>query len=242
MKKRAWAFCLAFCLAVTSGWAALADWSSSTARLADYTAVYGDAAESYKAIRYGAESAQVAAVKTSLSSLGYFPFAISNNYNRSLERAARLFATQMRIGGDGREITPLMQAMLADAANLPPAISPVINTTPYTSDPDSGGYVPYTYARVSRTNVREDTHIGFDGTITAWTREGDTCRYAVQMENDPQKVLYVTYRPLPRTTVFQPGDRVSVLGVTQGLASYPYPGMTNEALTVAADRVGYTPQ
>lgn len=242
MKNRVWALCLTLCLALTSACYALADWSAPTAQLDAYTAAYGDAAEGYKVIRYGAESAQVATVKAALATLGYFPFSTSNNYNRSLERAARLFATQMRIGGDGREITPLMQAMLADAANLPPAISPVVNTANYTSDSESGGYIPYTYARITRTSVQQDVSVGFDGTISAWILIGNTHYYAVQMDNDPQKVLYVAYQPLPRTTVFQPGDSVSVLGVTQGLQSYPYPGMADAALTVAADRIGYTPQ
>lgn len=225
---------------LTAG-AAGADWTSPTANATAYEAQYAEAAEAYKSIRYGAESARVAAVKEALATLGYFPYQPNNNYNRTLQRALRLFVTQMRIGGDGEEITPLMQAMLEDADSLPRAISPAISLSEYTSDTDASGYTPYTFTRLSRSGVQQSTKVGFQGRIVGWAVSANVYHYVVEMDDNPERHVYVRYEPLPRTTVYQPGDLVAVFGVTQGEQSLPHDGMDTPALLVHADRVGYAP-
>ncbi len=218
---------------------ASADVTPKDANLAKYQEQYGEASAEYKRLRYGAEDGAIVGIKEALATLGYFPHRASANYYRTLEIAMRVFYQQMRIGGDGTEITPLAQAMLVDAASLPEAISPVIDVGPYSWDPDSGNYTAYTYARVSRSGVASGTSVGFAGQITATARDGAKYYCAVQMEGDPAKVVYVAYQPLPRTTVFQAGDSVAVFGVTQGQQSLPYEAMSATALLVSADRVGY---
>lgn len=237
MKKRWFALLLAVCLLPIG--AALADWSAPDANLSYYEGLYGEASESYRRIRYGNEGETVAEIKQKLMDLGYFANKIGNTYHRTLETAIRVFAGQLRLGGDGQEVTPLMQAMLADSANLPQAISPAIDVSAYSWE-ENTTFTAYTYARVTRTSVQQDTSVGFSGRITTVVDGGDTFHYVVEMESDPEKVVYVSYQPLPRTTRFQLGDEVTVFGVTQGLQTLTFTGMTAEQLLVKADRIGYT--
>lgn len=237
MKTRWMALLAALCLLLGS--VAVADWTAPDANLSQYEEQYGQAAESYRRIRYNDSSEQVAAIKQTLAGLGYFPYRVSNNYYRTLQTAIRVFAGQMRIGGDGSEITPLMQAMLANPSALPQAISPVIDVYEYGWEPNSSTYTAYTYARVTRTSVQQSTKVGFEGRIQSAQQSGGIWYYTVIMENDPEKMIYVSYSPLPRTTVFQAGDSIAVFGVTQGMQSLPYTGMSASLLLVAADRVGY---
>lgn len=239
MKTRWLAALLA--LLVLAGAPAKADWTAPDANLSKYQDEYGEASEGYKRIRYGAEGAQIAEIKEKLATLGFFGNRISNNYYRTLETAIQVFAGQLRIGGDGSEITPLMQAMLADSANLPRAISPAIDVFEYSWEPNGTSYTAYTYARVTRSSVVQDTKVGFSGKIVAAHSSGNSYTYAIQMENDPAKLVYTTYQPLPRTTVFQQGDEVSVFGTTQGEQSMGYDGMTEQAVLVNADRIGFAP-
>lgn len=216
---------------------AAADWSEPDENLARYEAQYAEASEAYKRIRYNAESADIAKIKEALAKLGYFPYTISEKYHRTMVASLRVFVGQMRLGGDGNEITPLMQAMLADSASLPAAISPVIDVSDYMWEKEAD--TMYTYARLTRASVQTDTKVGFAGRVAACQTDGAAYWYAVEMESDPEKVVYVTYSPLPRTTVFQPGDSVAVFGTTRGEQSFAWARMDQPALTVEADRIGY---
>lgn len=242
MNTKRLAAVLAALLALAAAIPAVADWSGAQDNLSKYEALYGGDAEGYKAIRYNAQSSQVSKVKEALAQLGFFPYKISDNYYRSLEASIRVFAGQMRIGGDGSEITPLMQAMLADSANLPKAISPVIDVSEYSWEPDSSStsFTPYSYQRLNRTSVQNGTKVGFQGRIVASVYSGAVCYYAVQLDSsDADSRVYVTYEPLPQTTVFQTGDQVAVFGTTAGSQGLGYEGMQEAALNVRADRVGY---
>lgn len=220
---------------------ALADWTAPDANLAHYQETYGEASELYTRIRYNAQGSEVADIKQKLTELGFFAQRITENYYRTLETAVRVFATQLRIGGDGSEVTPLMQAMLADAASMPRAISPAIDHFTYGWEANSTSYAAYTYQQLTRSSVSPGTKVGFQGSITAAQNDGGVWHYTIAMENNPERTLHVTYQPLPRTTVFQTGDAVAVFGVAQGAQSAPIEGMETPALTVAADRVGYAP-
>ncbi len=237
MTKRVMAVLLAAALLL--GGAALADFTSPTANLTQYQAQYGEASAAYKTIKYGESGARITALKEALSGLGYFANRASENYYKTLEIAIRVFCQQMRIGGDGQSITPLAQAMLADAANMPRALSPALDIFAYSWEPNGTDYTPYTYARVTRTGVRTDTKVGFTGKIVITAANGATQYCLVQMEDDPAKIVYVSYQPLPHTTVFQAGDSIAVFGVTQGQQALSYSGMQAIALLVKADRVGY---
>ncbi|MCL1963436.1 MAG: hypothetical protein FWF69_00025 [Firmicutes bacterium] len=216
-----------------------ADWTAPDQNLEKYTQAYTEAAAGYKLLKYGASTQQVARLKTALAALGFFPYTISENYYHTLETAVRLFAQQMRVGGDGREITPLLQAMILDTDNMPRARVPVVNTAPYAMPEGSSTFTPYTYARLTRASVALDTQVGFPGRIAAKAQNGDTIYYVVRMEDSPDKIVYVAYQPIPHTTVFQAGDAVTVLGITRGKQALPYPGMEAEVLVVEAERVGY---
>lgn len=218
---------------------ALAGWTSDTEHLSYYEDIYGEASEQYKTIKYGASGQNIVAIKETLASLGFFPYRASENYYRTLQAAIQAFCQQLRIGGDGQEITPLMQAILADSKNLPKAISPAIDIYAYSWESDSTQYISYTYARIMRSSVRTDTKVGFSGKLVSVVESGGVQHCVVEMENDPEKRVYVTYQPLARTTVFQPGDEIAVFGVTQNLQTLSYEGMDEEHLMVAADRVGY---
>lgn len=241
MKTRRFAAVLAALLALAVAIPVVADWSGAQDNLPKYESLYGADAEGYKAIRYNAQSSQVSKIKEALAQLGFFPYKVSDNYYRSLESSIRVFAGQMRIGGDGSEITPLMQAMLADGANLPKAISPVIDVSEYSWEPDTSSttFTPYTYQRLNRTSVQSGTKVGFQGRIVASVYSGAVCYYAVQLGSDVENRVYVTYEPLPQTTVFQTGDEVAVFGTTAGSQSLGYEGMQDSALNIRADRVGY---
>ncbi|MDR2657108.1 MAG: hypothetical protein LBB86_04705 [Oscillospiraceae bacterium] len=215
-----------------------ADWSAPTANLAAYEAQYADVMTDYKRIRYGTESETVQRVKQQLRDLGFFDNRINTSYFRTLEIATRVFCQQMRIGGDGREITPLMQAMLADPSTQR-AVSPGINIYTYSSTHDETKFLTYTYAQLQRPNTQRDASVGFTGTITYVSNEGSIQYMAMTMEGRSDWIIYLVYQPLPRTTRFQAGDAVAVFGVTQGSQSMPYDGMAEERLTVQADRIGY---
>jgi hypothetical protein len=219
--------------------AALADWTAPDANLAQYTDVYAEVVEGYRLIKYGATGTHIATLKESLATLGYFPYRASENYYRTLETAIRLFTQQMRLGGDGQTITPLMQAMIADASHLPKALCPVLDLSSYSWQEEDTGFTAYTYARLTRTSVLEDTQVGFFGKITVAEKSGETYYYTIALEDDAQKHVYVAYQPLPRTTVYQAGDAVAVFGTTQGEQALPYPGMDTAALYIKADRIGY---
>lgn len=221
---------------------ASADWTAPDANLAHYQSLYGEASEGYARVRYNAKGPEVTDLKEKLTALGFFAQRITENYYRTMETAVRVFATQLRIGGDGSEVTPLMQAMLADPANMPQAVSPAIDHFTYGWEANSAGYIAYTYQQVTRSSVADGTRVGFQGKITAAENSDGAWHYVVEMENNPERVLYVDYRPLPRTTVFQPGDAVAVFGVTQGTQAAPVAGIEGSALLIAADRVGYAPQ
>lgn len=241
MKSKRFIAGLLACLLLGTG-LAYADWTAPDANLAAYEAQYGEAAEEYKAIRYGADGEAIATAKETLAAFGFFPYKVSNNYYRTLETALRVFETQLRLGGDGSTLSPLVQAILADKANLPRAISPAIDVYDHSWEPDGKSFTAYTFARLSRTGVQTDTRVGFYGVITAMASASGDYTYCVQLEDDPEKIVYVTYEPLPRTTVYQVGDAVAVFGVTQGEQSFDaYLGMETPALLVKADRVGYAP-
>ncbi|GHU78320.1 hypothetical protein AGMMS49992_28720 [Clostridia bacterium] len=230
---------LALLLSLLMPTLAAADWSASDANLALYEERYSSTVTDFKRIRYGAESNAVQTVKQQLHELGFFENRINTSFFRTLEIAARVFCQQMRIGTDGREVTPLMQAMLADSASLERAVSPAINIYTYSSTRDETKYLPFTYAQLQRTNVQKQSHVGLTGTVTHVANEGSVQYMAVVMEDRADRVIYLVYQPLPRTTRFQAGDSVSVFGVTQGMQSLPYEGMLEEQLVVQADRVGY---
>lgn len=219
--------------------AAAADWTAPDANLIPYAEKYAEAASEYRRLEYGATGSRIVEIKNALNALGYFPFRASEAYSRSLEVAMRLFYQQMRLGGDGRIITPLAQAMLLGGDTMPKAIAPAIDLSVYSWEPNGSAFTPYTYARVTRTSVREDVQVGFSGTLVAVAKSGGTYFYAVQMEDRAERIVYVSYTPLPRTTQFQTGDAVTVFGVTQGLATPGFDGMQTEALLVRADQVGY---
>jgi len=218
---------------------ACAAWSAEDANLAHYESIYGQATAKYQRIKYGANGNNIQAIKEQLASLGFFANRINQSYFRTLEIASRVFCQQMRIGGDGSEISPLMQAMLADAANLPRAICPGIDIYGYSRDTNTTQYVPYTYAYLIRANTRQDVKVGFVGHVDAVYEMQGTQVLSLRLDADVEKQVYVTYTPLPRTTRFQAGDDVSVFGVTQGLQVFSYPGMEAEKLTIRADQVGY---
>lgn len=220
---------------------ALADWTPPEANLAHYRAEYGDAAENYRTIRYNASGQEITEIKEALTGLGFFAQRVTDKYLRTLETAVRVFAGQLRIGGNGSEITPLMQAMLKDAENMPRAISPAIDHFQYGWEQSTSSYAPYTYQRLTRSSVLTNTQVGFTGRIDRAVRTGGDFAYSIVMEGDPDQVVYVTYAPLPRTTMFQSGDVVAVFGVTQGEGSLPHTGMETPLLTIAADRIGYAP-
>lgn len=240
IKRKTAAALLAIMILTTA--TALADWTAPDANLARYQDLYGEASEDYTRIRYNAQGPEVADIKQKLTELGFFAQRITENYYRTLETSVRVFATQLRIGGDGSEVTPLMQAMLADSTNMPQAISPAIDHFTYGWEANSASYAAYTYQQITRSSVTPGTKVGFQGKITAAESSGGVWHYTLSMENTPEKVLYVIYQPLPRTTVFQPGDTVAVFGVTEGAQSSTLASMDTPALTVTADRIGYAPQ
>lgn len=233
-------FAVFIAIAVFSG-VALADWTPPNANLTYYQSAYGEASEEYTRIRYGASGPQITAIKEALAGLGFFPYRITENYYRTLESAVRVFAGQLRIGGDGSEITPLMQAMLADAANMPRAVSPAIDHFAYGWEPSNSSYTPYTFSRLSRSGVAQNTRVGFQGTIQAYHLDAGTYTYAVAVDGNAESIVYVQYEPLPRTTVYQVGDSVAVFGTTDGTRALSYDGMDAEALVVSAAQVGYAP-
>lgn len=242
MRKR-W-ICLILGLWLAAG-VAVPAWAwgrSETDNLAKYEAIYGEAAKEYKRIRYGATNAQVEKVKQALTDLGFFTNRVNQSYYRTLEIAVRVFCQQLHLGGDGQTITPLVQAMLADPAGLPRAVSPAIDVYRYSESKEETQYVAYTYARLTRNNTLNQVPVAFIGTVAQAVEQGEAQVLAVQMENDADKRVYVRYEPLPRTTRFQAGDKVTVFGVTQGLQTLPYQGMGAECLLVQADRVGYAPK
>jgi len=242
MRKRWGSLSLALWLALCPVLPALAWGASETAHLAQYEAAYGEAASAYRRIRYGAENAQVQKVKQALEDLGYFANRVNQSYYRTLEIAVRVFCQQLQIGGDGREITPLVQAMLADPAGLPRAISPAIDVYVYSEEKEEAQYVAYTYARLMRGNTLNQVRVTFIGVVGQVVHQGEAQVLALRMENDAEKQVYVRYEPLPRTTRFQVGDKVTVFGTTQGLQALPNVGMDAERLLVSADRVGYAPK
>lgn len=236
--RKQWLAALLAAILLLSG-TALADWTAPDANLYDYEDRYGEASEEYKTIQYGDESETIGKIKETLSLFGYFANRTSNTYYRSLQTAIQVLQTQLRIGsGDGREITPLIQAIIADVSNMERAISPAIDTSAYSWE-ESTTYTAYTYTRLMRGSVRTDTMVGFTGEIMLSAPDGKGYHYAVRMEDDPEKMIYVAYEPLPRTTVFQPGDIVSVFGVTQDEQTLSHEGMDEPALMVKADRIGY---
>ena len=237
MVKRACAALVALLLLIGC---AYADWSAPDLNLEKYTEKYAETIAKYKRLQYGASTPQVASLKEALAKLGFFPYLISENYYRTLETAIRLFVQQMRLDGDGREITPLVQAMILDTGKMPAAIVPVIDVLPYSGPGNDTNFAPYTYAQISRNSVLSGAQVSFRGKITAKAKSGGESYYAVQMEGDPAKRVYVAYQSPQHTTLFQPGDDVLVFGVTQGRQSLPQPGMEEEALFVKADRVGYS--
>ena len=239
MRKRWIGMALAVWLAVGTPMPVWAWGTSETENLARYEAEYGEAAEGYKRIRYGATSAQVEEIKQALADLGYFANRVNQSYYRTLEIAVRVFCRQLHIGGDGQTITPLVQAMLDDPAGLPRAVSPAIDVYLYSEEKEEAQYVAYTYARLTRNNTLNQVAVTFCGVIEQAMNQGSAQVLTLQMESDAEKRVYVQYEPLPRTTRFQAGDKVTVFGVTQGLQAMPYPGMDAERLLVRADRVGY---
>ncbi|GHU70291.1 hypothetical protein FACS1894184_15540 [Clostridia bacterium] len=224
-------------LTISPGLAA-ADWSAPTANLALYEERYADAVSEYKRIRYGTENDTVQRIKQQLNELGFFDNRINTSYFRTLEIATRVFCQQMRIGVDGRDITPLMQAMLADPTTQR-AVSPGINIYTYSSTRDETKFLTFTYAQLQRPNTLQGASVGFTGTVKYVSNEGSIQYMAMTMEDRPDRIVYIVYLPLPRTTRFQVGDTVAVFGVTQGLQSLPYDGMRDEQLVVQAERVGY---
>ncbi len=236
MKKRIVALLLGLLLIACP---ALADWSSPTENLAGFDAQYAEQLEQYKQIKYGEKGAKVTQIKETLSELGYYANIVSDNYYRTLEVAVRVFARQMKIGDSGQLITPLMQAMLADKAAMPRVIVPGINVFTYSYNPNGNDYTAYTFSQLTRANAQQDAKVGFSGVLLSATKVGAAQYCAVQLENDAKRIVYVAYEPLPRTTVFQPGDTVAVFGVTQGEQTFTYDGMTEAAPFIRADRVGY---
>ncbi|MDR1569952.1 MAG: hypothetical protein LBS72_05635 [Oscillospiraceae bacterium] len=234
--------CALICLILVSigGSAARADWSAADENLTRYAEKYSEAAENYTKLRYGANNETIQRIKQQLHDLGYFDNRIDQNYGRTLEKASRVFCQQLRIGGGGEEISALMQAMLSDPQNMPYAISPGINIYNYSRYGDQSAYTPYTFAQLSRSNVRTQTQVGFTGRIGAVFNEGSVQYISLRMEDNADYTVYVVYQPLPRTTRFQVGDRVAVFGETQGTQSLAYEQMGSERLLVRADRVGYT--
>lgn len=217
-----------------------ADWSAADENLEFYTQKYGSiAAANYKRISYGAKNDTIQKIKEQLQALGFFDNRVDQNFGRTLEKASRVFCQQMRIGGGGMEITALMQAMLTDSRSMPQAISPGINIYSYSLYGDQSAYTPYTYARLTRSNVRSQAQVGFAGRVDAVENVGSVQYIMLRMEDNKDNIIYIVYQPLPRTTRFQAGDRVAVFGVTQGLQSFSYTGMTKERLVVKADRIGY---
>ncbi|MDR1598703.1 MAG: hypothetical protein LBS11_02340 [Oscillospiraceae bacterium] len=218
--------------------AVLADWSAPTANLAAYEELYAREIQDYKRVRYGMESADVQRIKQQLRDLGFFDNRINTSYFRTLEIAARVFCQQTRIGGDGREITPLMQAMLADPA-AQRAVSPGINIYTYSSTRDETKFLAFTYAQLQRPNTQREASVGVKGKVAGVNNEGSVQYISMVMEDRADRIIYIVYQPLPRTTRFQAGDAVAVFGVTQGPQSLPYDGMREERLVIQADRVGY---
>lgn len=239
MKRRFATATLAIMMAITLvPLAALADWSAPEANLAALEEQYAQAIPDYKRIRYGAESDDVQRVKQQLRDLGFFDNRINTSYFRTLEIAARVFCQQARIGGDGREITPLMQAMLADPS-AQRAVSPGINIYTYSSTRDETKFLTFTFAQLQRPNTRIDASVGIRGRVVGVSNEGSIQYMSMMMEDRADRIVYIVYQPLPRTTRFQAGDAVAVFGVTQGMQSLPYDGMREEQLLIQADRVGY---
>lgn len=242
IKVRRLTLALALWLALSALVPSAAAWGiSPDANLASYEASYGAEAANYKRIVYGASSADVQRLKAALTELGFFTNQVNRNYYRTLEIAARVFCQQLHLGGDGRVITPLMQAMLADVPNMPQAIAPAVDIYQYSEEKDGSQYTAYTYARLMRNNTIEQVRVGFTGTVQQIASQGEAQALVLQMENDAEKLVYVLHQPLPRTTRFQVGDKVTVLGMTQGLQSLSHSGMSAQRLLVQADRVGYAP-
>lgn len=242
MRKRWIGLALALCLAFGAALSAFAWGTSETENLAKYEAAYGEAASAYKRIRYGATSDQVEKAKQALEDLGYFANKVNQSYYRTLEIAVRVFCQQLHLGGDGREITPLVQAMLADPAGLPRAVSSAIDVYLYSEEQEEAQYVTFSYAQLMRNNTQNQTQVTFTGVVEQTVNQGEEQILMLQMENDSEKRVYVRYVPLPRTTRFQVGDKVAVFGMTQGLQALPYQDMDAECLLVQADRVGYAPK
>lgn len=209
---------------------------------AEYEERYAQISAEYGRIRYGDTNEDIIPIKERLKELGYYAYNVNDRFHRTLEIALRVFCQQMGLEGDGRELTPLLQAILRNEPDLPAAISPQIDTSLYSYEPDGMTYTPYTYARLMRESVREQASVGFEGQIVQVAGGVDEpYLYAVQMEEDPEQIVYVSYQPLPRTTAFQAGDRVAVFGVTQGLTAVAQMGTETQRLSVAADRVGFLP-
>lgn len=220
---------------------ALGDYTAADANLTMYEERYGEASAAYRRIAYQDEGSRVADAQEKLASLGFYANTVNGRYGIMMETAVRVFCQQLRIGGDGREITPLMLAMLADTGNMPKALSPAINIFDYSYEQDSTQYVAYAYDRLTRASVAAGTKVSFSGQVTAVVSEGDRQTLRLQMEDSAEKIVYLTYEPLPRTTRFQAGDQVTVFGATQGTRALAYDGMETEQLVVAADRIGYAP-
>jgi len=183
-------------------------------------------------------------VKEALHELGYFENRMNPTYYRTLEVAARVFAQQMKLGGeskDGAEISPLMQAMLADWQNLPRAVCPNINIYLYSSTGDELQYLPFEWSRLQRSDTREGRSVGLQGVVGQVQDTGSLQLFVLWVGGDAARPVYVTYQPLPRTTRFQAGDKVAVFGVTQGFQAFEALGLDGEAVAVKADRVGYAP-
>ncbi|MDR2505209.1 MAG: hypothetical protein LBD16_03790 [Oscillospiraceae bacterium] len=218
--------------------AALADWSSPSANQALYEAQYAEQIDSFTRLRYGSESAVVKRVKQQLSDLGFFTGRIDENYGKTLVKASAVFCQQMRITGGGNEISQLVQAMLADPSSMPRAISPGINIYEYSRSGDQSAYAPYNYAQMTTKNKQAQANVGFSGSVVNIVNVGSVQYMILKMLTDEQ-IVYVTYQPLPRTTRFQVGDTVAVLGETNGFGSLEPEGFAQERLCVTAVRVGY---
>ncbi|HML46320.1 MAG TPA: hypothetical protein PKE04_06175, partial [Clostridia bacterium] len=184
MRKRWIGLALALCLAFGAALSAFAWGTSETDNLAKYEAEYGEAASAYKRVRYGAANSQVEKAKQALSDLGYFANKVNQSYYRTLEVAVRVFCQQLHLGGDGRELPPLLQAMLAAPAGLPKAVSPAIDVYLYSEEQKETQYVAFTYAQLMRNNTQNQTQVTFAGVVELAAIQGEEQIMALQMESN----------------------------------------------------------
>lgn len=225
---------LLLCLLVASALAS--GWAQPGANQALYEEKYAEAKADLRAIPRGAANKQVRRFIDALTSLGYYVNRKDIDYGKTLEEAKRVFCLQMGVRDTPDVISPLVQAMLLDAGNMPRAHIQMLDVYDYSYDSTRALFTPYTYGQLSGAKINKK--VCFVGAVAGVSR-GDAMHYMLRMDGDDTRVVFVRHNRAALTTIFQPGDTVAVLGVYDGVkadARFPANG---ERPVVLADMIGF---